>query len=553
VKAYDPGELRRRAEATLSLTPRDACAPDPMDNLVHELRIHQIELEAQNEALRQVQLELEASRSRYRELYELAPIGYVSLSDEGRLREVNLVAASLLGARREELIGRSLSTFLDHDSIEEFARHRAAVAAAPGQGQCELSFTGPAGARHVRIESVRVRPGDWRAALIDVTEQRRLEHQLSEARKLEAIGTLASGVAHEFNNRLMAIVGCADMALRQLGEGDGARAPIEQLRQAALRGRSVSTQLLTFARRDDLDEASELDAAVGAASAMLRQSLGDGIALDLQLAAPVHVPISGGVIEQILLTLAANARDAMNGHGTLRVETRLHGDAHAVLVVSDDGAGMEERVRARAFDPFFTTKTAGAGFGLGLSLVYGIVTRARGTIELRSRVGVGTTVWIDLPCVEAEATAAPAMAVPKEASRARAGREQETTVLVVEDEPLIRMTLCRYLEAWGYRVLEAATAAAALAHVHADPDDVGVLISDVVLDFETLGSHVASSALALNPDLAVIYISAHPQEFLYERGWVRPDDVVIEKPFEPEQLRRALRASLQPARVSAGD
>jgi PAS domain S-box-containing protein len=521
-----------------------------MDNLVHELRIHQIELETQNEALRQVQLELEASRSRYRELYELAPIGYVSLSDEGRLREVNLAAASLLGARREELIGRSLSSFVDHESIEDFARHRAAVAASREQARCELGFTGPNGPRRVRIESVRVRPGDWRAALIDVTEQRRLGHQLSEARKLEAIGTLASGVAHEFDNRLTAIVDCADVALRQLGEDSAARAAIEQLRQAALLGRSVSTRLLAFTRRDDLDQTSGLDAAVSAAAPTLRQSLGDGVALELQLAAPVEVPIASGLIEQILLALAANARDAMNGRGTLRIETRRHGDARAVLVVSDDGAGMEERVREQAFDPFFTTKAAGTGFGLGLSLVHGIVTRARGTVGLRSRVGAGTTLCIDLPCVEAEATAAPPVAAPAESSRTHAGREQDATVLVVEDEPLIRMTLCRYLEAWGYRVLEAATAAAALAHVHAEPS-IDVMIGDVVLDFQTLGSHVASSALELNPELRVIYISAHPREFLYERGWVKPGDAVIEKPFEPEQLRRALRAALSSARTSA--
>jgi PAS domain S-box-containing protein len=509
-----------------------------MDDLVHELRLHQVELEAQNEALRQVQIELEASRSRYIELYELAPIGYISLSDEARLTEVNRAAATLLGVPGERLIGQALTGFLDQQSIEDFAHHRAAVLASAVRAQCELVFAAVGGAgRNVRVESVRMRPGAWRAALIDVTEQRRLEHQLSQARKLEAIGTLASGVAHEFNNRLMAIVGCADMALRQLGDDSEARHPIEQLKQAALRGRSVSTQLLRFAHRDQDGDACELDAAVKAAAPMVQQSLGDQIAIDLKLAAPVQVPIGLGLIEQILLTLAANARDAINGRGTLRIETRRNGDRRASLIVSDDGAGMEERVRARAFDPFFTTKAAGTGFGLGLSFVYGVVTRARGTIDLRSRVGVGTTLRIDLPCEPPKAVAAPVAARPKQVRRASGHRD--SAVLVVEDEALIRMTLCRYLEVWGYRAIEAAGADEALKRLREEPG-IRVMISDVVLDFDTLGSQVAAAARELNPELSVMYISAHPHEFLLERGWVRPGDMVIEKPFDPEQLHRAL-------------
>src|SRR4051812_15248364 len=206
-----------------------------MNDLFRELQIHQVELEAQNEALRLAKLELENSRARYAELFEFAPIAYVSLNDDSCMLEVNRAATDLLEAPREALVGVPLSRFVDQQWVETFARHRTAVLRAGERQQCELQLSGVRGVtRRVRIESMRTHTGAWRAALIDITERYLLERQLAEARKLEAISTLASGVAHEFNNRLMAITGCADMALRQLDGGKDARGPIEQLKQAAM-------------------------------------------------------------------------------------------------------------------------------------------------------------------------------------------------------------------------------------------------------------------------------------------------------------------------------
>jgi signal transduction histidine kinase/CheY-like chemotaxis protein len=423
--------------------------------------------------------------------------------------------------------------------------------------QCELQLSGVRGvARRVRIESMRTHTGAWRVALIDITERYLLERQLAEARKLEAISTLASGVAHEFNNRLMAITGCADMALRQLADGKDARGPIEQLKQAAMRGRGVSAQLLTFASgTNEEEEVGELDAAVKSAALMLAQTLGDQIDLSLQLdALGAGVPLGSGLIEQVLLTLAANARDAMDRRGTLRISTQRHGDTNVLLSVTDDGCGMDGHVQARAFEPFFTTKGSGAGFGLGLSLVYGIVRRARGSVSLQSRVGVGTTVQIELPCVALESSDCETLNTrPTEAAMpdvARRMPELDGKVLVVEDEALIRVTIRQYLESWGYNVLEAEGLDQALDQLRSD-SEIRLLISDVVLGHDALGSQVSDVALVLNPKLRVLYISAHPRRVLLQRGWIRRRDMVIEKPFAPEQLRRAVYATLPEADSAA--
>jgi nitrogen-specific signal transduction histidine kinase/CheY-like chemotaxis protein len=408
----------------------------------------------------------------------------------------------------------------------------------------------------VRIESSRHDQGaaGWRCALVDMTELHRLQRSLQEAQRLEAMSSLASGVAHEFNNLLMGILGCADTALAQLPQDSAARAPVDLLQQAVVRGRAVVDQLLSFANRGDgFSRTIDLDAVVRDSEPLLRQLLGDRVALELELGAGgslIHA--DAGQCQQILLNLASNAAHAMSVGGTFRIETRvaagdtLDADAHAqigfrpcvLLTVSDSGAGMSAEAQARAFEPFFTTKQAGDGTGLGLSLVYGVVRNAGGHIALDSRPGEGTTVRIHWPQA---ADASGPLAPLRRLAPMRAG---SLHALLVDDERLVRVALREYLLRHGFRVSEAANGEEGLARLREAGDGgVQLLVTDVALPSMT-GMQLAAAARAVIPELAVLFVSAHSQELLGQRGLFDPKLPLLHKPFTAEELESAIADAL---------
>jgi len=392
----------------------------------------------------------------------------------------------------------------------------------------------------------------------DVTERKRaeetharLETELRQAQKLEAIGQLAGGVAHDFNNLLTAIEGYAEFALLALPDGgDEARNDLEEILRTAGRATELTRQLLAFGRKQVLQpQVLGLDAVVHETERMLRRLIGEHIELRVSLDAEHgHVRVDPGQLEQVLVNLAINARDAMRSGGILTIETRnvdLGGEEsmqaellppgpYVMLTVSDTGHGMDAETVSRAFEPFFTRKDTGEGTGLGLSTVYGIVTQSGGSISLESKPGEGATCTILLPRIEAPA-------VPQRDSAPSGLPRGSETVLVVEDEEVVRRLVSRMLERQGYEVLVAATAEEALERFEQAGGHVDLLLTDLVMPGGG-GQELAEELHARAPDLAVLTMSGYSKE---SHGGDRPvAGPFIEKPFPANRLVRLVREVL---------
>lgn len=361
----------------------------------------------------------------------------------------------------------------------------------------------------------------------------RLAEQLEHSQRMEALGRLAGGVAHDFNNLLTVMQSCASLVDTELPASSPARVDSRDLQEAISRASELTKQLLAFSRRDVVKTGIvEVRAVTSAAAVLLQRLLGNGVSLRVTLCDdPCRVLASPAQLEQVLMNLAVNARDAMNGRGELTITLeRPGGGRECRLVVKDTGSGMTEEVRARAFEPFFTTKPAGKGTGLGLSTVYGITTRLGGRIAIDSAPGRGTTFLIDLPLCEEP----PASQAQPLASKARA--PQDTLVALVDDEVALRHTFVRVLGQAGYQTRSFGSADEALA----DGQRPDVLVTDVHLAGQS-GLTLAEALLQRHPGLRVILISgftAEPSALapLLERG-----AVFLAKPFAPSALLAAVR------------
>jgi PAS domain S-box-containing protein len=384
-----------------------------------------------------------------------------------------------------------------------------------------------------------------KAAEEALREQVTLKEQVRQAQKLESIGRLAGGVAHDFNNLLTVILGCAEA----LG-GDatrGARADpgvVDELRTAGERARDLTRQLLAFARRHVIAPVPlDLNGVVRGAEKLLRRVLGEDVELLVRLE-PGLPPIRGdaGQLEQAILNLAVNARDAMPRGGTLALETRTVPDGggdHVSLVVRDSGTGMTPEVKAHLFEPFFTTKPPGEGTGLGLAMVYGIVRQSEGQIHVDSDPGRGTTFELRFPRAADLPAPAPAPAPP---SAPAPGRGTER-ILVVEDDALVREVTVRALRAAGHPVLVAASAAEALALGAAELAAIDLVVTDVVMPRHD-GRAVSDELRRRRPDLRVLYVSGYTEDAMVARGVLGAGLSFLAKPFTPSALVARVRAIL---------
>jgi two-component system, cell cycle sensor histidine kinase and response regulator CckA len=376
----------------------------------------------------------------------------------------------------------------------------------------------------------------------------RVEEELVQVKKMEALGRLASGIAHDFNNLLMGIMGCCRLAERKLTPDSPARAYLEEMRAGAERGTTMTRQLLSFSRkRPDLARRISLNEVVRSATELIRPLLGEHIDVHLRLAeADPAIVADPSHIEQILMNLGSNARDAMPAGGRLTVETGLRTLSKSELgarsdkrpglwvrlAVRDTGHGMDATTLARAFEPFFTTKRAEQGTGLGLATVYGLVEQLGGFIQVESGIDQGAAFTIFLPrarAVDASPPPEPARAAPR----------SELTVLVVEDERLVRMTVCDYLKGGGFVVLAAPSPAEAIALADHHPGPIDLLLTDMVMPGMN-GRALAETLLARRPELKVLFMSAYPGEWLVEHGHLEPGVATLGKPFTSEILLRQI-------------
>jgi signal transduction histidine kinase/DNA-binding response OmpR family regulator len=382
-----------------------------------------------------------------------------------------------------------------------------------------------------------------------ITERQLLKIELGQAQKMEAIGRLASGVAHDFNNLLMGIAGAANIGLKKTEPDSPLRYYFDEIKNAAVGGIAITNQLLAFSRKSGGSRSrQDLDEIVLGSEGMLRQLIGESIEFEIHTGCPDAAVLCGdGQIVQILMNLVVNARDAMAGSGVVTIATspvdvdessppNLEPGHYCLLRVSDTGPGMDIETQRRIFEPFFTTKGVGAGTGLGLSSVYGIVRSAGGLIRVLSDLGHGTTFEIYLPWSEQEG---PDVATC-ELEPPIGGAE---TVLLVEDEALVRETVHEYLSDAGYGVLIASDGDEARRACRRVDGAIDLLLTDMILP-GTSGAEVAREIRGLAPGVAVVFMSAHPRQMLLDSGRVDVDDIVLHKPFDEEVLLRALREAL---------
>jgi PAS domain S-box-containing protein len=369
----------------------------------------------------------------------------------------------------------------------------------------------------------------------DVTERKQLEAQLLQAQKMEGIGRLAGGIAHDFNNLLTVMLGGAQQLEARLGADED----VARIREATERAAALTRQLLSFARQMPvISRVVSLNELVSGVARLLGRVLGEDLAIVTALGDDVaSVLIDPGQMDQVLMNLAVNARDAMPAGGKLTMSTRnvTEGrDAWVELAVSDTGHGMSEATRTRIFEPFFTTKEVGKGTGLGLSTCYGIVQQLGGRIAVESRIGVGTTFRIMLPAHAPVAAPPPTKRAPAEAP---SGGE---TVLLLEDDRLVRTLTKRLLEALGYRVLVAALPGESLTIAREHPGPIDLLVTDVMMP-ESSGPEAARAIQAIRPEIRVLYVSGYSADALPSGD---EDLHFLGKPFTREDLAQKLREVL---------
>ncbi len=509
-------------------------------------------------ARRRAEEALRDSEQRYRLLAENSG-DVISRHDlAGNFLYVSPACRTLFGRTPDELLGRSAFEYVHPDDVE---RVRQAYERLLGEGAAVTvaSRVLRADGGYRWVESVARLlggpGGELLAATRDIEERVRLEEKLRQSEKLQAVGQLAGGVAHDFNNMLAVVLGCADLARRAVPAGSEAHDLLGQVHEAGERAAHLTRQLLLFSRKHQVRPVVfDLNEAVAELERLLRRLLSADVQLVTRLAAaPVPVRADRGQVELALVNLAVNARDAMPEGGRLEIATAavtldaaqvggrpgVRPGRFVALSVRDTGHGMDAATRARIFEPFFTTKEVGKGTGLGLATVYGIVEQSGGFIEVDSQPGQGATFRVYLPAAEA-APAATATAPPAAWPR---GTE---TVLVVEDEPEVRALARRILELSGYTVLEAGNGREALALARGLAAPLPLLLTDVVMP-EMGGPELARALGELWPGLKVLFMSGYSEGPLGSRFLAGPAAPLLKKPFSPAQLAGAVRALLDGA------
>ena len=515
-------------------------------------------LEREATERKRAEVELRHSEARYRILVEGARDCVFTLSADGVIESVNPAFERGLGWTREEWLGRPYAPLVHPDDLGRAREKLTRAAAGETQPPVEFRVVTKSG-EYVLWEvvvspNVAGGPGYVLGVGRDVTERRRLEDQFRQAQKMEAVGRLAGGVAHDFNNLLTVIMGYTQLLAARTQPGDPVLRDAEEILQAATRAAMLTRQLLTFSRREIVQpRVLDLNALVADLGKMLRRLVGEDIEMVIApKASRPAVKADPGQLEQVVMNLVVNARDAMPGGGRITIETStvevdegyaaenlgIRPGPYVLLAVSDTGTGMDEATKARIFEPFFTTKEVGKGTGLGLSTVYGIVQQGGGAIHVYSDIGLGTTFKIYLPCAEGPLDAARAGDTLEEVPR---GSE---TILIVEDQDAVAAVMRAALEACGYRILEARHGLDAARTCEEFAEPIHLLITDVVLPMMG-GPELVQRVRTIRPQMRVLYVSGYTElAFASHEASGETTTSFLQKPFMPGALVRKVRAVL---------
>jgi PAS domain S-box-containing protein len=542
-----------------------------LENQSLQLRIQANELskanseleDATSEMLRQT-VEAERSETRLAGILGSATDAVVSFDDDERIAYFNAAAGRLFALEESALPDGRILSVVAGRSVQSFEEHmlaarRSAHVGAPNPEVWDTLVVRPDGDEvPVEVSMAYTRTGKhglFTAVLRDVSRQRQLEEEFRQSQKMEAVGRLAGGVAHDFNNLLTVIGASSDFLLHDLrDQPTSLLADVREIRAATNRAASLTRQLLAFSRRQLVKpQMLDLNAVVREMETMLRRLIGEDTVLATEYADDIGLArLDRGQLEQIVVNLVVNARDAMSGGGTIRLWTgseTIDSDRGAcesvTLAVADSGVGMDEQTRARIFEPFFTTKEQGKGTGLGLSTVYGIVKASGGDIVVESEVGVGTEFRLQFPRADDTAVATIAENVEHDTVR---GYE---TVLVVEDEEPLRRLTRRILESRGYTVLDAANGEEAIRALASAPGRVDLLLSDVVMPGMS-GRELVERLLPVYPWLRVLFMSGYTEDTMLQHRVAELGITVVEKPFTRDDLALAVRNTLHRATEPVG-
>ncbi len=453
---------------------------------------------------------------------------------------------------REGLLGRTMmECYPGIDQAPFFAVLRKCMEERVAD-QLENEFTFPDGSKgwfELRFEPV---PEGVFILSLDTSERRRIQEQLVQSQKMEAIGRLAGGVAHDFNNLLTVILLYGERLLEKLPADDPNRGAVEQIKLAGERASALTAQLLAFSRQQVFEpKRVDLNQIVTGSEKMLCRMIGEDISLSVKTGSSTGaIMADSGRVEQVLLNLAVNARDAMPRGGMLSIETRdaaldetyarthlgVRPGSYVMLAVSDNGKGMDRATQARIFEPFFTTKPQGEGTGLGLSTVFGIVRQCGGSVWVYSEPGKGSTFKVYFPRAEAGAPEQP----ETQAAHVAGGRE---TIMLVEDDEPVRTITAAALRDLGYTVLEAGNGREAIAVSRAHTDPVHLVASDVVMPGMG-GPKVARAIRAQRPDVKVLFLSGYTDDAMIRHGIIRHEVAFLQKPFTKDSLAKKVRETL---------
>jgi PAS domain S-box-containing protein len=509
---------------------------------------------------RRSQEALRRSEERYRSQVQCAVYGLYRSTIHGKFLDVNPALVQMLGySSPEELYAMDMAIDLYANSeqrqilVSEFA-HSQRIEGVETRWKRKdgkiitVRLSGRAGLKYPG------EPESFEMIAEDITERRMLEEQLLHSQKMEAVGRLAGGVAHDFNNLLTVIKGYSELMLNEVTEKDPMRVEVEEIRRAAERAASLTRQLLAFSRRQVLEpKVLDLNTIIRNMQRLLQRLLSEDVQLQVSLPPDLgHVKADPGQIEQVIMNLAVNARDAMPQGGKLTIETGnhvidetyarehavVHAGRYAMMAVTDTGIGMDQQTVSHIFEPFFTTKETGKGTGLGLSTVYGIVKQSGGYIWVYSEPGRGTTFKVYLPVVE---TGKPDdMGMRPVLAPTYRGTE---TILLVEDEDGVRALVREVLQRHGYHVIETRNGGEALLACEQHSGNIHLLLSDVVLA-QVTGTELARRLTPLRPEMKVLFISGYTEEAIIHQGMLEEGTAFLQKPFTPNVLARKVREVL---------
>ncbi len=571
MRRQDGGEVWLRDEAVIVRDPQTG------RRLTRGVLIDITERKRAEKALRRSEENYRESEERYRTFVEQSSEGIFRMEynppvpchlpiaeqlalgrENGYLAECNDALAKMYGrASARELIGKPLTDFLilndpgTRQFMENFVH---AGYQTTDKESYEMDSHGQKKIFRNTMSGVVV-DGHWVRTwgiTRDVTERVHLEEQLRNAQQLEAIGRLAGGVAHDFNNILSVIMGHGELLLAASAGDERARNGLEQIRRAADRAASLTQQLLAFSRKQVLQpKVLDMNEAVADVQKMLSRVIGE----DIELLASLHpsllaVKVDPGQMEQVLMNLAVNARDAMPQGGTLRMETsnlkvsaemardlELAAGRYVMLRVSDSGLGMDASTMSHIFEPFFTTKPMGKGTGLGLATVYGIVKQSGGSIQVKSEVGQGTTFCTYFPAAEGNASK---RADPVASGKVGGGTE---TILIAEDEPDLRELTRIFLEGYGYKVLEASSAEQAIQTAESFSAPIDLLLTDVIMPGMS-GRQLAEKILSKRPQTRIVYMTGYTDDMVVQHKVLEPGVKLLQKPFTKVDLAMKVRSTL---------